>query len=87
MSSRDSCSLREDEDCIVLALAIAVANVETVGNLAMGSFAIADKITSERAGGTIGFIKAGGVVSAWMCCEIIAVELSPRNGTVPVYIS
>jgi hypothetical protein len=72
---------------MALASAIATANVETVGNRAMGSLAIARKITSERAGGTMGLIKAGGVGSLWMCCEIMAVELSPRNGTVPVYIS
>ena len=82
-----SCELRLNEDCLVLAPAIAAANVETLGYLALGSFAIARKITSESPDGTMELIKAGGVGSKFICCDMIAAELSPRKGTVPVYVS
>ena len=69
------------------ASAMAVARSEALAKRAIGSFASARRITSERAVGIFGLIKLGGVGSAFTCCIIIEMGLSPRKGGTPVQIS
>ena len=56
--------------------ATAMAMADALGKRASGSFAMLLRITSDKAGGIIGLIRAGGVGSSWKCCMRIAMRES-----------
>ena len=72
---------------IAHASASAAASKDAIGKRVARSFAIARKITSERAGGIFGLMSIGGVGKVLIWCFIIAAELSPWNGKTPVQSS
>ena len=67
--------------------ATATVMADALGKRASGSFAMLLRITSDKAGGISGLIRAGGVGGSWKCCMRITIREVPRKGVTPVVIS
>lgn len=78
-SSVGTATLKDSATAIVIA--------DALEKRASGSFAILLRMTSDKAGGICGLIRAGDVGSSWKCFIRIAMTESPRNGGTPVVIS
>ena len=79
LSSAGTGILRDSEIAMVMA--------DALGKRSSGSFAMLLRITSEKAGGRFGLIRAGGVGGTWKWCIRMAMGETPRNGVTPVVSS